>query len=82
VGTKVGCKALGHSAANSLIPIDPDAAFLQTPELMQKHHVSKLVVVNDDILSGVITVTTVAAQCTTYVHQTVHDMMRWTGFGF
>jgi CBS domain-containing protein len=65
-----------------LITIDPDADFLQAPELMQAHHVSKLVVVKDDILYGVITAKVVAAQCTTYVHQTVKDMIRWTGFGF
>jgi CBS domain-containing protein len=45
------------------------------------HHISKLVVVKDDILYGVITAKVVATQCTTYVHQTVHDVMRWTGFG-
>jgi CBS domain-containing protein len=64
-----------------LITIDPDADFLTAPELMQKHNVSKLVVVKDDILYGMITAQVVAAQCTTYVHQTVHDMMRWTGLG-
>jgi CBS domain-containing protein len=64
-----------------LITIDPDANFLTTSELMQAHHTSKLVVVKDDILYGVITAKVVAAQCTTYVHQTVRDMMRWTGFG-
>jgi CBS domain-containing protein len=64
-----------------LITIDPDADFLTAPELMQAHHISKLVVVKDDILYGVITAKVVATQCTTYVHQTVHDVMRWTGFG-
>lgn len=65
-----------------LITIDPDAGFLTAPELMQKHNISKLVVVKDDILYGVITAKVVAAQCTTYVNQTVKDMVRWTGFGF
>jgi CBS domain-containing protein len=64
-----------------LITIDPDADFLTAPELMQAHHISKLVVVKDDILYGVITAKVVATQCTTYVHQTVRDVMRWTGFG-
>lgn len=63
-----------------LITIDPDMDFLTAPELMQKHNVSKLVVVKDDILYGVITAKVVAAQCTTYVNQTVHDVIRWTGF--
>jgi CBS domain-containing protein len=63
-----------------LITIDPDADFLTAPELMQAHHISKLVVVKDDILYGVITAKVVATQCTTYVHQTVHDVIRWTGF--
>jgi CBS domain-containing protein len=65
-----------------LITIDPDAGFLTAPELMQEHNISKLVVVKDDILYGVITAKVVAAQCTTYVNQTVKDMVRWTGFGF
>jgi len=65
-----------------LITIDPDAGFLTAPELMQKHNISKLVVVKDDILYGVITAKVVAAQCTIYVNQTVKDMVRWTGFGF
>jgi CBS domain-containing protein len=65
-----------------LITIDPDADFLTAPDLMQEHNISKLVVVKDTILYGVITAKTVAAQCTTYVNQTVKDMVRWTGFGF
>jgi CBS domain-containing protein len=64
-----------------LITIDPDANFLTAPELMQAHNISKLVVVKDDILYGMITAKVVAAQCMTYVHQTVRDVMRWTGFG-
>ena len=65
-----------------LITIDPDAEFLTAPVLMQEHNVSKLVVVKDNILYGVITAKAVATQCTTYVNQTVRDMIRWTGFGF
>lgn len=65
-----------------LITIDPDAGFLTAPELMQEHNISKLVVVKDDILYGVITAKIVASQCNTYVNQTVHEMIRWTGFGF
>jgi CBS domain-containing protein len=65
-----------------LITIDPDADFLKAPDVMQKHQISKLVVVKDDILYGVITAKVVAAQCTTYVHQTVREITRWTGFGF
>jgi CBS domain-containing protein len=61
-----------------LITIDPDADFLTAPELMQEHNVSKLVVVKDNILYGVITAKTVATQCNTYVNQTVHEMIRWT----
>jgi CBS domain-containing protein len=64
-----------------LITIDPDADFLTAPKLMQEHNISKLVVVKDDILYGVITAKVVATQCNTYVNQTVHDMIRWTGFG-
>jgi CBS domain-containing protein len=64
-----------------LITIDPDADFLTAPERMQEHNISKLVVVKDDILYGVITAKTIATQCTTYVNQTVRDMVRWTGFG-
>jgi len=65
-----------------LITIDPDADFLDAPELMNEHNISKLVVVKDDILYGVITAKVVAAQCNTYVNQAVRDMIRWTSFGF
>jgi CBS domain-containing protein len=65
-----------------LITIDPDADFLTAPDLMQKHNISKLVVVKDDILYGVLTAKVVAMQCTTYVNQTVREITRWTGFGF
>jgi signal-transduction protein with cAMP-binding, CBS, and nucleotidyltransferase domain len=65
--------------SSPLITIDPNADFLTAPELMQEHHVSKLVVVKDDILYDVITAKTVAAQFSTYVNQTVHDIIRWTG---
>jgi CBS domain-containing protein len=65
--------------SSPLITIDPDAEFLQAPELMQKHHVSKLIVVKDDILYGVVTAKIVAAQFSTYVNQTVHDIFRWSG---
>lgn len=64
-----------------LITIDPDADFLTAPELMQEHNISKLVVVKDDILYGVITAKVVASQCTTYVNQTMRDMVRWSAFG-
>jgi CBS domain-containing protein len=64
-----------------LITIDPDADFLDAPELMNENNVSKLVVVKDDILYGVITAKIVAAQCNTYVNQAVQDMIRWTSFG-
>jgi CBS domain-containing protein len=65
-----------------LITINPDTDFLTAPELMQEHDISKLVVVKDDILYGVITAKTVAAQCNTYINQTVRDMIRWTAIGF
>jgi CBS domain-containing protein len=65
-----------------LITIDPDAEFLTAPDLMQEHNISKLVVVKDDILYGVITAKVIAAQCTTYVNQTVREITRWTNFGF
>jgi predicted transcriptional regulator len=65
-----------------LITIDPDAEFLIAPELMQEYNISKLVVVKDNILYGVLTAKAVATQCNTYVNQTMRDMIRWTGFGF
>lgn len=65
-----------------LITIDPDADFLNAPKLMNEHNISKLVVVKDNILYGVITTKVVAAQCNTYVNQAVRDMIRWTNFGF
>ena len=65
-----------------LITIDPDADFLNAPELMKEHNISKLVVVKDDILYGVITAKVVGSQCNTYVNQAVQDVIRWTSFGF
>jgi CBS domain-containing protein len=65
-----------------LITIDPDAGFLTAADLMQEHQVSKLVVVKNSILYGVITAKIIAAQCSTYINQTVREMIRWTSFGF
>lgn len=65
-----------------LVTIDPDAEFLTAPALMQEHNISKLVVVKDGILYGVLTAKVVATQCGTYVNQTVRDITRWTGFAF
>jgi CBS domain-containing protein len=65
-----------------LITIDPDADFLNAPELMKEHNISKLVVVKDDILYGVITAKVVGSQCNTYVNQAIQDVIRWTSFGF
>jgi len=64
-----------------LITIDPDADLLHAPELMNKHSISKLVVVKDDILYGVITAKVVGSQCNTYVNQAIRDVIRWTSFG-
>jgi CBS domain-containing protein len=65
-----------------LITIDPDVDLLHAPELMNKHNISKLVVVKDDILYGVITAKVVGSQCNTYVNQAIRDVIRWTNIGF
>jgi CBS domain-containing protein len=65
-----------------LVTITPDADFFTAPELMREHDISQLVVVKDDILYGVITAKAVAAQCNTYINQTVRDIIRWTAIGF
>jgi CBS domain-containing protein len=65
-----------------LIAIDPDADLLRAPELMNEHNISKLVVVKDDILYGVITAKVVGSQCNTYVNQAIRDVIRWTNIGF
>jgi CBS domain-containing protein len=65
-----------------LITIDPDADLLRAPELMNEHNISKLVVVKDDILYGVITAKVVGSQCNTYVNQAIRDVIRWTNIGF
>lgn len=61
-----------------LITVDPDADFFTAPELMQKHNISKLVVVKDDVLYGVITVKIVTEQCMIRVNKTIREMVRWT----
>ena len=61
-----------------LVTVHPDDDLLKASTLMQAHKVRKLVVVDDEIIYGIITAKDIARRCGEYVNKSVRDAIRWT----
>jgi CBS domain-containing protein len=65
-----------------LITIDPDEDLLKASSMMHKHNISKLVVIKNEILYGIITAKDVVYQSRNYVGDLIKDLIRWNSLTF
>ncbi len=61
-----------------LVAVDPDDDLLKASGLMREHNVSKLGVIRDDVIYGIITANIIAQRCGEYVDRSVRDIIRWS----
>jgi len=61
-----------------LVTVDPDDDLLKASGLMREHNVSKLGVIRDDVIYGIITANIIAQRCGEYVDRSVRDIIRWS----
>jgi signal-transduction protein with cAMP-binding, CBS, and nucleotidyltransferase domain len=61
-----------------LVTVDPDDDLLKASGLMKERNVSRLGVVRDDVIYGVITANNIAQRCGEYVDRSVRDIIRWS----
>ena len=65
-----------------LITIDPDEDLFKVSNIMQKHNISKLVVIKNEILYGIITAKDVVNHSRNYVGDLITDLIRWNSLTF
>ena len=65
-----------------LITIDPDEDLLKVSNIMQKHNISKLVVIKNEILYGIITAKDVVNHSRNYVGDLITNLIRWNSLTF
>jgi len=58
--------------------VDPDDDLLKASKLMQENNVTKLAVVRDDIIYGIITAKEIAQRCGEYMDRSIKDIIRWS----
>jgi signal-transduction protein with cAMP-binding, CBS, and nucleotidyltransferase domain len=61
-----------------LVTVDPDDDLLKASSLMRERNVSRLGVVRDDVIYGIITANIIAQRCGEYVDRSVRDIIRWS----
>jgi signal-transduction protein with cAMP-binding, CBS, and nucleotidyltransferase domain len=61
-----------------LVTVDPDDDLLKASGLMKERNISRLGVVRDDVIYGVITANNIAQRCGEYVDRSVRDIIRWS----
>jgi signal-transduction protein with cAMP-binding, CBS, and nucleotidyltransferase domain len=61
-----------------LVTVDPDDDLLKASSLMRERNVSRLGVIRDDVIYGIITANIIAQRCGEYVDRSVRDIIRWS----
>ena len=61
-----------------MITIDPDEDLITASQLMKEQNISKLVVVREDIIFGIITAKDLSQNFQDYVDRSTRDIIRWT----
>jgi signal-transduction protein with cAMP-binding, CBS, and nucleotidyltransferase domain len=61
-----------------LITVDPEDDLLKAAQIMSENTISKLVVMRDDIVYGIITEKDIALKCGSYIDSAIRDLIRWT----
>jgi len=64
--------------SSPLVTVDPDDDLLKASSLMRERNVSRLGVVRDDVIYGIITANIIAQRCGEYVDRSVRDIIRWS----
>ena len=61
-----------------VITIDPDDDLVTAANVMREHNITKLLVMREDIMYGIITDMTISRHFQSYVDRATRDMIRWT----
>ncbi len=61
-----------------LVTVDPDDDLLKASSLMRERNISRLGVIRDDVIYGIITANIIAQRCGEYVDRSVRDIIRWS----
>ena len=61
-----------------LITVDPEEDLLKASQIMSENVISKLVVMRDNIVYGIITEKDIALKCGSYIDSAIRDLIRWT----
>jgi CBS domain-containing protein len=61
-----------------VITIDPDEDLVTASNVMREHDISKLLVMREDIVYGIITDMIISCHFQSYVDRAIRDMIRWT----
>ena len=69
---------VGDVMSTPLVTVDPDDDLLKASGLMKERNISRLGVIRDDVIYGVITANNIAHRCGEYVDRSVRDIIRWS----
>jgi predicted transcriptional regulator len=61
-----------------VITIDPDEDLVTASNMMRDHNITKLLVMRENIVYGIITDMVISRHFQSYVDRAVRDMIRWT----
>jgi CBS domain-containing protein len=61
-----------------IITIDPDEDLLTASNVMREHNITKLLVMRDNIVYGIITVMIISRHFQSYVDRATRDIIQWT----
>ena len=61
-----------------LVTVDPDDDLLKASKLMQENNITKLAVVRDEIIYGIVTAKEIAQRCGEYMDKSIKDIIRWS----
>jgi predicted transcriptional regulator len=58
--------------------VDPEDDLLKASRVMKEQNVTKLIVVREDIIYGIITAKIISQNVQDYVDRSIRDIIRWT----
>jgi CBS domain-containing protein len=61
-----------------IITIDPDEDLVTASTVMREHNITKLLVMRENIVYGIITVMIISRHFQSYVDRAIHDIIQWT----
>jgi CBS domain-containing protein len=61
-----------------IITIDPDEDLVTASTVMREHNITKLLVMREDIVYGIISDMIISRHFQSYVDRAIHDIIHWT----